>query len=67
MESLPVLLETIREADFIAYDTEFSGLNIGFADKVHDYETLESRYQKLKHACTRLHAFQFGFCTFKWD
>ena len=57
LESLPVLLKTIREADFMAYDTEFSGLNIGFEDRTHDFETLETGYQKHKQACTRLHAF----------
>ena len=66
-ESLALVLKSIRTADFIAYDTEFSGLFVGNEDRPHDYETLESRYQKLRHACRRMHAFQFGFCTFKWD
>ena len=66
-EKLPLILRSIRTADFIAYDTEFSGLFVGQEDRPHDYETLESRYQKLKHACRRMHAFQFGFCTYKWD
>ena len=57
IEKLPLVLKTIRSADFIAYDTEFSGLKIGFEDRSHDFETVESMYQKKKHAVTRLHAF----------
>ena len=67
IEQLPVLLEIIRKADFIALDTEFSGLNVTDADHSHRYETLESAYQKYKHVCSTLHAFQFGLCAFNWD
>lgn len=36
-------------------------------DKAHDYDTVEERYQKLKHVCSKFTAFQIGLCTFKWD
>ena len=44
VEKLPIVLKSIRTADFISYDTEFSGLFAGNDDRPHDYETLESRY-----------------------
>lgn len=28
---------------------------------------VEDRYQKLKHNCARMNAFQFGICTAKWN
>lgn len=43
------------------------GLNIGFDDKQHEYDRVEDRYQKLKHNCTRMNAFQVGLVTFKWN
>ena len=76
-KSLPLIRESIHSADFIAFDTEFSGsrvsltrllgLSVGFADRQHEYDTVEDRYQKLKHNCTRMNTFQVGLCTFHWD
>jgi len=57
IEKLPLIKKSIQTADFIAYDTEFSGLSIGFDDKQHDYDTIEDKYQKLKHNCQRMNAF----------
>jgi hypothetical protein len=37
-------VKSIKTADFIAYDTEFSGLSVGFDDKQHDYDTIETKY-----------------------
>ena len=67
VESLPLIKKSIDSADFIAFDTEFSGLNIGFEDKQNDFDTVEIKYQKIKHNCQRMNAFQFGLTTFKWD
>jgi len=33
IQSLPKVLSSIESADFIAIDSEFSGLSIGFEDK----------------------------------
>jgi hypothetical protein len=38
------LEKSIRSADFIAIDTEFSGCKETNADRPHDYDTTESRY-----------------------
>ena len=67
MEELPLISRSIASAEFIAFDSEFSGLSVGFEDKQHDYDSVEDKYQKLKHNCSRMNAFQFGIATFKWD
>jgi len=54
---LPKVLSSIESADFIAIDSEFSGLSIGFEDKQHWYDTTEDQYQKVKHTCQRMNAF----------
>lgn len=45
----------------------FLGHTIGLTDKGNDYDTVEERYQKLKHCVAQFTAFQFGICTFHWD
>lgn len=65
--NLDLIKKSIHSADFIAFDSEFSGLSIDFEDKQHDYDTVEDKYQKVKHNCSRMNAFQFGVTTFKWD
>jgi poly(A)-specific ribonuclease len=67
VEKLPLILDSIKEADFIALDTEFSGLDVGFDGAHNDYDQCEDRYQKIKHNCERMNAFQVGICCFKWD
>ena len=57
IQSLPKILSSIESADFIAIDSEFSGLSIGFEDKQHWYDTTEDQYQKVKHTCQRMNAF----------
>ena len=75
---LPLIKESIEKAEFIAIDSEFSGiifqthlLCLGYSasmeDKPHDYDTVEERYQKVRYACQKFMAFQFGICTFHWD
>jgi len=57
IETLPLVHQSIKEADFVAIDTEFSGHSVATADKGHDYDTLEERYQKLKFAVQKFVAF----------
>ena len=66
-EKLPLIIESVKTADFIAIDSEFSGLSVGFEDQSHIFDSLEDRYQKYKHCCSRMNAFQFGISTFKYD
>ena len=57
LEKLPLIIKSLHTADFVVQDTEFSGLSLGFDGKDNDYDTLESRYQKLRHTCRRMNAF----------
>jgi hypothetical protein len=66
-ETLPLALSSVRTADFIAFDTEFSGLSVAYEDQGHDFDSAEAKYQKLKFNCERMFAFQFGITTYKWD
>jgi len=43
------------------------GYSANLEDKPHDYDTVEERYQKVRYACQKFIAFQFGICTFHWD
>ena len=66
-EKLPFVLESIQSADYIALDCEFSGLSVNSQDQIHAFDQVEERYQKLRHNCARMNAFQVGVCTFQWD
>lgn len=60
LQSLPLIADSIQTADFISFDTEFSGsilfliilinillflgLSVGYEDKGHEYDTVEDRY-----------------------
>mmetsp|Transcript_15556 Transcript_15556/g.15118 ORF Transcript_15556/g.15118 Transcript_15556/m.15118 type:complete len:130 (+) Transcript_15556:7-396(+) len=66
LEKLPLVQKAIEEAEFIAFDAEFSGLNTGQLDSQHDYDSVEDRYRKLKHTIEKMFAFQWGICTFHW-
>ena len=62
--SLPFLLESIRTCDFIAWDTEFTGLSADAQDQTNHYDTLEARYLKVRRVCQKFWACQLGICTF---
>jgi hypothetical protein len=61
------MIRSIKTADFIALDTEFSGLSVDYEDQVNAFDQVEDRYQKLSHNCARMNAFQIGICCFKFD
>lgn len=37
-DRLNFMVESVLTADFIAVDTEFSGLSVGFEDKAHGFD-----------------------------
>jgi len=43
-EKLPWIIKSINTADFMAFDAEFSGLNIGETDKKFEFDDLDTRY-----------------------
>ncbi len=69
---LPLIKESIQSADFISFDSEFSGNNqlingtseymccIGLSESINDrhneFDSIEDRYQKLMHVCSRMTA-----------
>jgi hypothetical protein len=65
---LPLIKESIQSADFITFDSEFSGkdtvdLNnmfVGLSESINDrhneFDSVEDRYQKLVHVCSRMAA-----------
>lgn len=67
VESFPLIKKSVETADFVSFDFEFSGLFTCNEDRTNDYDSDETRYQKLRHIVSRMNAFQIGICTFKWD
>ncbi|KAI9305754.1 ribonuclease H-like domain-containing protein [Cunninghamella echinulata] len=65
IKKVPIVKEAIDECDFMAIDTELSGLHRPFSKK--RFDTLENRYKEYKEATERFVVIQFGLCTFKWD
>ena len=53
--------------NFSYVSVTFVGLNVGYEDRQHDYDTVEDRYQKLKHNCSRMNTFQVGIAAFIWN
>ena len=43
-EKLPLIIESIRTADFITIDSEFSGLTVGYEDQTNTFDDVEQRY-----------------------
>ncbi|CDW88855.1 c transferase [Stylonychia lemnae] len=74
---LPLIEDSIFQADFISIDTEFSGKKLNFNmiqgycanddEKSCEYDSVEVRYQKIKAAVQRFSALQIGLCCFRWD
>jgi hypothetical protein len=58
------ILSSINEADVISFDTEFTGLSDGTI-RIHQYESLEDRYQKIKRHIELFWVCQLGISTFK--
>ena len=52
-----LIVESIQQADFISLDLEFSGYTAEKDDRGHDYDTHESRYQKLRSVVAKFIAF----------
>ncbi|KAI9093447.1 ribonuclease H-like domain-containing protein [Phlyctochytrium arcticum] len=64
---LPVVKDAIDAADFIAIDTELTGLGIEEAHRPEFLDTAEERYVKYRRAAQDFLVTQYGICTFTWD
>ncbi|RUS16892.1 hypothetical protein BC937DRAFT_90686 [Endogone sp. FLAS-F59071] len=65
---LPKIQAAIEECEFIAIDTELTGLHKNpqrFRDAQN--ETLSQRYTSYREAARTFSIIQFGVCTFTWD
>ncbi|KAI8994548.1 ribonuclease H-like domain-containing protein [Pilobolus umbonatus] len=65
LDKLSYVEEAIKECDFMAIDTELSGLNRP-ATTIRLY-SMDNRYKELKEATDKFLIIQFGLCTFKWS
>ncbi|RUP49521.1 ribonuclease H-like domain-containing protein [Jimgerdemannia flammicorona] len=65
---LPKVQAAVDEAEFIAIDAEFSGLNMN-PQRMREaqHETLSQRYDACRAAAQTFAIIQFGLCTFSWD
>ena len=64
---LPQIISDIKSAQFIAIDSEFTGL--GTATKEFQYDIMDSlqeRYSKARQVCSSFLPLQIGICTFHY-
>ncbi|KAG7303027.1 hypothetical protein JYU34_013035 [Plutella xylostella] len=64
-EVLPLVASSIKEADFLVIDTEFTGLING--RDVSIFDSPQEYYLRLLNGATEFLLIQFGLCTFYWD
>ncbi|KAI8082505.1 ribonuclease H-like domain-containing protein [Gilbertella persicaria] len=64
-QKLSTVEKAIKECDFMAIDTELSGLHRPLTS-IRLYN-MKDRYQEYKEATERFLIIQFGLCTFTWD
>lgn len=62
---LPSILHHIKEADFVAFDTELTGLTTGSASRYFYYDDIPERYRKLRDSATNFGVLQFGLSAWK--
>ena len=62
---LPLVLDTIQSADFLAFDCEFTGLSADPTLEASLFDTPDQRFKKLRLSAQQLVICQFGLCAFK--
>ncbi|GJJ78291.1 poly(A)-specific ribonuclease [Entomortierella parvispora] len=65
-ESLPMLQKAIAECDFVAMDTEMTGLAMP-QNIPRDQDSLVTRYTKVSKSASNFLVIQLGICTFTWN
>lgn len=63
-EYLPKIEESISKADFVAIDTEFTGLNLNDETKNSLFDTIEERYNKHRKSVQQFTISQIGISAF---
>ncbi|TPX39674.1 hypothetical protein SeLEV6574_g07061 [Synchytrium endobioticum] len=64
---LPTIQDAIKQADFIAVDTELTGLSAGASTNYSSLDTPQERYSKLRQSSQKFTITQYGVCCFIWD
>jgi poly(A)-specific ribonuclease len=62
-----VAIAAIHDADFIAMDTEMTGLAPEGWMRSTSADSVASRFDKCRHAVQKMAVNQVGICAFKWD
>ncbi|CAI2190889.1 19509_t:CDS:10 [Funneliformis geosporum] len=65
-ECFPLIQEAIEGADFIAIDTELTGLSERL-ERIKSFDDPQLRYTKVRTAATKFLTIQFGICTFTYS
>jgi poly(A)-specific ribonuclease len=63
---LPSILHHIKDADFITFDTELTGLTTGSQSKYFYYDDVIDRYRKLRDSASNFGMLQIGLSAFKY-
>ncbi|ORX94409.1 CAF1-domain-containing protein [Basidiobolus meristosporus CBS 931.73] len=66
LELFPKIQQAVQEADFVAIDTELTGLQ-PIKSRLFFLDSPQQRYSKLRHAANSFLVIQFGLCTFTWS
>ncbi|KAG0197286.1 hypothetical protein BGX28_009226 [Mortierella sp. GBA30] len=64
--NLPLLQKAIAECDFVAMDTEMTGLAAPI-NIPKNQDSLSTRYSKVSHSAASFLVVQLGICTFTWS
>jgi len=64
---LPLIEDCINRSEFLAVDTEFTGLAAQPSDEPSFFDTIEERYQKMKRCAQTFIICQFGLSAFVKD
>ena len=65
-KAVPLIAQTLRQSDFIAFDFEFSGLQFHKDLANHQTDTQALRYWKYKESIRRFTPTQMGICGFRY-
>lgn len=65
-DALKILKSSIKKADFISIDGEFTGLST-LKGRGLTYDTMEEKYEKLRRGSSEFMLVQYGICLFTWN
>ncbi|CAG9333664.1 unnamed protein product [Blepharisma stoltei] len=66
-DNLWLILDSIKKAELIGLDLEFTGLYLNHDTGFHKYDTLDERYRKMKAITNEFWMCQLGICTFHYS